>query len=582
MKAGQSKSGCGIVDNDFKAAFDFLVMTWVFDVMRAKGLHPKVIERLNNLYMDNITVVVVNNKMGRAFTNHRLSLRQGDLPSMFWFAYAIDPLLLYLEKRLTGLPIYRLPVSGPVMHREPPLPPIEERYKVISYADDVKPGVTTMEEFNLVDRASLLFEKASGCILHRDPSSGKCKVLLLGRWRGTVQQEDIPVNYVLISDHLDMVGVELKATNTQTRMANGDELVKRVKNKVGPWQAGKFMPLSQRPWSLNNYALSKVYYRCNSVDLRVKDISAITSKIKAWLFMDQFEKPEDIVVYRPASCGGLGLDHVKFKAQARLITSFLETASNPKYNHSLYHEALLKYHVLEDRSICDPGIPPYYSENFFETIKSMKDQGTLNITTMSSKDWYRVMLEENLTMETTENGERRLIRCRAELQHPHNDWENSWRLARLQGLESDQITLLWKVLHNLLPTQNRLSRILKDQNSSCKLCTDPMDDLPHLFSCRYSTDVCQALLRTVTSVMPSATPQKILLLSLEIEPDLELPVVWIVSSTLLYVWSQKTSKKQCTLVETRAVLEARVNMLRRGKKLQEASTLIDRFVTNFF
>ena len=78
----------------------------------------------------------------------------------------------------------------------------------------------------------------------------------------------------------------------------------------------------------------------------VKDISAITSKIKAWLFMDQFEKPEDLVVYRPASSGGLGLDHVKFKAKSRLITSFLETSINPKYNHSLYHEALLKYYVL--------------------------------------------------------------------------------------------------------------------------------------------------------------------------------------------------------------------------------------------
>ena len=134
----------------------------------------------------------------------------------------------------------------------------------------------------------------------------------------------------------------------------------------------------------------------------------------------------------------------------------------------------------------------------------------------------------------------------------------------------------------LASNSEQAQRILKDQNSSCKLCTDAMDDLPHLFSCRYSTDVCQALLRTVTSVMPSATPQKILLLSLDIEPDLELPVVWIVSSTLLYVWSHKKSKKQCTLVETRAVLEARVNMLRRGEKLQEASTLIDRLVTNFF
>ena len=176
----------------------------------------------------------------------------------------------------------------------------------------------------------------------------------LWKMQGTVQQEDIPVNYVMISDHLDMVGVELRATNTQTRMANGDELVTRLKNKVGLWQSGKFMPISQRPWSLNNYALSKVYYRCNSVDLRVKDLSAITSKIKTWLFMDQFEKPEDIIIYRPASHGGLGLDNVKYKAQSRLITSFLETSTNSKFRHSLYHEALFKYYVLEDRSYIIP------------------------------------------------------------------------------------------------------------------------------------------------------------------------------------------------------------------------------------
>ena len=47
MKAGISKSGCGIVDNDYKAAFDFLVMIWVFAVLEAKGLDLAVIKRLN-------------------------------------------------------------------------------------------------------------------------------------------------------------------------------------------------------------------------------------------------------------------------------------------------------------------------------------------------------------------------------------------------------------------------------------------------------------------------------------------------------------------------------------------------------
>ena len=581
IKAGISKQGCGIVDNDYKAAFDFLVMSWVFAVLQAKGLNQSVIDRIKNLYVDNITVVVVNNKMGRAFHNTRLSLRQGDLPSMFWFAYAIDPLLMYLEKRLIGIPIYKLPVLGPTLRGEPPLPALEERYKVISYADDVKPGITCMEEFRLVDQASLLFEKASGCVLHRNPTSGKCKVLLLGRWRGTVQQEDIPVNYVMISDHLDMVGVELKATSTQTRMANGDELVERVKNKVGPWLSGKFMPITQRPWSLNNYALSKVYYRCNSVDLRVKDLNAITSKIKSWLFKDQFEKPEDIITYRPASEGGLGLDNVKYKALSRLITSFLETSINPKFKHSLYHEAIYKYYVLEDRSIPDPGLPPYYTPSIFQVIKDLKMQGTLNISKMSSKDWYRHLIEEHVTMETNQEGRKSYIKCRVELQHHQNNWEMSWRLARLKGLESDQISFLWRLLHNLLPTQSRISRILNQPDSSCKVCQHPNDDLLHLFDCRSSSQVCQALLRSVRTRQPNISPQQIILLALELEPTMELPVVWLISSILLSVWNQKIVKKHSNMLEVRSTLEARVNMLRRGKKYKNEVIQINNLVENF-
>ena len=56
----------------------------------------------------------------------------------------------------------------------PTLLPHEERYKVIGYADDVKPVITTMEEFLVVDKAMALFEGASGCKLHRDPVSKKC------------------------------------------------------------------------------------------------------------------------------------------------------------------------------------------------------------------------------------------------------------------------------------------------------------------------------------------------------------------------------------------------------------------------
>ena len=111
------------------------------------GVSPQVIDRLKRLYTVSNTVVVVNNVMGNSFPNIRGSLRQGDVPSMFWFAVGIDPLLVYLEKRLTGIPITSLPVLGPnVEHAaSPKLPPMQQSYKVIAYADDVKPSICSMQ-----------------------------------------------------------------------------------------------------------------------------------------------------------------------------------------------------------------------------------------------------------------------------------------------------------------------------------------------------------------------------------------------------------------------------------------------------
>ena len=168
--------------------------------------------------------------------------------------------------------------------------------KLIGYADDVNPAITKMQEFSLVDMAMALFENASGCKLHRDPASKKCKFLPLARWRGTLQQEDIPCPYMTISDHLEMLGVELKATWSQTRKANGDICQSRVGDTIRQWKTGKFMHMNMRSWSLNQYCLPKIWFRTHTVDLRVQDVTKITSLIKRWLYQDQLLKPEERVM----------------------------------------------------------------------------------------------------------------------------------------------------------------------------------------------------------------------------------------------------------------------------------------------
>ena len=92
---------------------------------------------------------------------------------------------MYLEKRLTGIPIASLSVHRPTEQTSvySTLKPKQQLYIVVAYADDVKPAITSMHEFFLVDQACALLERASGVKLHRDPSAGKVKFLALGRWR---------------------------------------------------------------------------------------------------------------------------------------------------------------------------------------------------------------------------------------------------------------------------------------------------------------------------------------------------------------------------------------------------------------
>ena len=78
--------------------------------------------------------------------------------------------------------------------------------------------------FLVADQGAALFEKAAGTRLHRDPLSNKCKFLPLGKWRGKLNQEDIPTPYMRLTDTLDMVGVQLCSTWTNTRRKNGEML----------------------------------------------------------------------------------------------------------------------------------------------------------------------------------------------------------------------------------------------------------------------------------------------------------------------------------------------------------------------
>ena len=284
-----------------------------------------------------------------------------------------------------------------------------------------------------------------------------------------------------------------------------------------------------------------------------------------------------MVLHRPVNMGGFGLHNVRIKALASLIRTFLETAVNPKFQHNLFHSLLYRVNVLDDDSVPTQPLPPYYPVSFFNIIKQAKQNTPLNVATMSTADWYRLLVEQEITMYEPINSPWEYIRCRAEVASPNTDWVMSWRRARLKGLGTEAASFLWKLLHRLLPTEERLARILPNSSNNCKLCTTPTNaDLHHcLFQCVSTVEVGTLLLSMVRLHDPAVTPHKLLRLEFNCDAEDEMPLVWVLSHTLLYMWSTRLGGKIVNRILTRAVIESKISILRETRFTDEHEIIKD-------
>ena len=382
-----------------------------------------------------------------------------------------------------------------------------------------------------------------------------------------------------LTGSLAMVGVELTTCWMRTRQVNCEELRSRVQKTVGSWRSGKFNPLVVRPYSLNSYCLSKLWFKTSSLDLRASDVTFLHARAKSYIYQDLLQNPSELVLFRPAGEGGLGLQHVQCKARAHLIATFLQTAANPRFVSSQFHTALYKYHVLEEQEgVPSPGFTPYYKKDFFDTIKKVHRNSPLNPVHMTISQWYMYLLEENITMVEDQEGRRTARLCRVEELQPEVNWGRSFSLARLKGLSPNQKSVLFKLLHQLLLTGERVHRLQPNKSPACSLCrTAPLDTLLHaIFECEANTTAAGAMLRAAQCYSPALSSAGLLRLEVEAQDPFALPTVVIVATGIELIWSNRLKSAVTSLAAMRAELEARAGLFRqaRGRRLREAGAIM--------
>ena len=198
----------------------------------------------------------------------------------------------------------------------------------------------------------------------------------------------------------------------------------------------------------------------------------------------------------------------------------------------------------------------------------------LNIKTMSVKLWYKHLIEVQVTHSEPEDPSA-LVPCRVERLAPGIDWGRSWLAVCIPGLTPEMRSFLWKMLHCILPTQERLHR-MNMPNAPLPLCVQctegKLDDIEHaLLRCNKIKPGADFLLETLKSEIPDITFERIKYLDFRSE-DLLVPT-YLTTATLSQLWSSRSCTRNLSWNSVRANVEQSILTLRKSRFASAASKL---------
>ena len=157
-----------------------------------------------------------------------------------------------------------------------------------------------------------------------------------------------------------------------------------------------------------------------------------------------------------------------------------------------------------------------------------------------------------------------LVPCRVERLAPSNDWGRSCLAVCIPGLTPEMRSFLWKMLHCVLPTQDRLHRMNMPNASSplCVQCTSgEVDDIEHaLLRCSKIKPGADFLLEILKSEIPDLTLERIKYLDFRSE-DLLVPT-YLTAATLSQLWNSRFCTKNFSWQSVHANVEQSILTLR--------------------
>ena len=164
---------------------------------------------------------------------------------------------------------------------------------------------------------------------------------------------------------------------------------------------------------------------------------------------------------------------------------------------------------------------------------------------MTVKEWYRLILERNVTMrKVDQEGRQELVPCKVEEKQPQVFWSESYRLSRLHGLSPASKSFLFKLIHTLLPSKERVHHLTATSSPLCWCNSGEPETYLHLFfQCQKNNLAGAALLRYIKAYDKKMSHERTLQLENEADETFLLPTVSILAVGLEFIWEQRKLKR---------------------------------------
>ena len=441
------------------------------------------------------------------------SIRQGDPLAMILYIIYIEPLLLYLERHLSGLFMSGIPQS------------------VESYCDDVNLVTEDLLDLVKTDTAIQKFEAMSGAILSRN---NKCKVLGLGMWES---KQDWPLPYVQSVDEIKMFGILFKSTYSATVQRNWEYRFQKFNNCIYSWSSRRLPSLLSKVEVMKVFALTRVYYVASILPIKptmIKKFESVMGKFlwRGWLLRVALDE-----VKNGLSRGGLDLVCLQSMCNSLLLSQCLRLLRSSDLK-SIAH---IGYWIGESLGDLIDGIdsPPHAPRipDYFAFIESLVVQGRIN-DVITRGGWKKVT---NKMLYAVKRQDFPLVKVERE---SPNSLSGVWKRISSTLLASSAHEIVFMMIHNKLPVKERLFRVRMSNDPYCDYCPGAeICDSYHFFcTCGRVSDVWDYVYQLCLQLLGRNCSSSELIRFYLPKSKGEKEVTWLLSIYVEKVWNDLVRK----------------------------------------